>query len=137
MFSVKAAGSAPLSYQWRFFGSNISGATLSNFSRSNVQDAYTGPYVVLVGNPLGWVTSTVANLSLTTAPLLGSVQMTGGVFTFVLSGPPGFNYAVERSSNLNDWMVLSTVSNSNGLVLFADPSASNFVYRYYRARLIP
>jgi len=61
-FSVSASGTAPLSYQWRFNGANLS-ATLSNFTRTNSQCAYAGGYDVVVMNAAGSVTSSVAVLT--------------------------------------------------------------------------
>jgi len=134
---VEASGSAPLNYQWRFYGSNVAGATGSSLIRSNMQAAYTGPYYVLVNNPIGWATSSVATVSLISRPYLGSLQWTAGTFSFVLSGNTGVNYLVERSTNLVDWASLATVSNISGQFLVTDPTASNSVNRYYRARLVP
>ncbi len=68
-FSVAATGTAPLSYQWRFNGTNISStATNSSFAKSNVQTNDAGPYTVVVTNIAGAVTSTVASLTVTSAP---------------------------------------------------------------------
>jgi hypothetical protein len=64
-FSAIAGGSAPLSYQWRFNGANISGATNASFVRFNVQAAHTGNYVLVVTNISGAVTSQVATLTVT------------------------------------------------------------------------
>ena len=64
-FSVGATGSQPLSYQWRFHGTsitgapvNISGATNAVYTMSNVQSNQAGYYSVLVANSLGSVVST-------------------------------------------------------------------------------
>ena len=70
-FSVTATGTAPLSYQWRFNGTNISAAaTNSSFAKANVQTNDAGPYTVVVTNIAGAVTSTVASLTVTSAPLV-------------------------------------------------------------------
>lgn len=61
-FGVTAAGSSPLSYQWRFGGVPISGATERGYTRTNVQAADAGEYTVVVTNALGSVTSAVATL---------------------------------------------------------------------------
>ena len=58
-FSITANG-AGLSYQWRFNGSNIAGATSSTFTRTNVQNSQAGNYDVVVSNGSGSVTSAVA-----------------------------------------------------------------------------
>lgn len=62
-FSVTAAGTAPLSYQWRFNSTNLPGATLSTYTRTNTQLADLGSYSVVITNLAGSVTSSVAFLS--------------------------------------------------------------------------
>jgi hypothetical protein len=64
-FSVAATGTAPLSYQWRFSGANISGATGSTYARPAVQSADAGNYSVVVANLAGTVTSADAWLIVT------------------------------------------------------------------------
>jgi uncharacterized delta-60 repeat protein len=67
-FTVTATGDAPLSYQWRFGGVNISGATAATLTLTNVQAASAGLYSVVVSNPFGSATSTNAQLTLKTPP---------------------------------------------------------------------
>jgi hypothetical protein len=43
-FSVQAYSSSPLTYQWRYNGANIAGATNTTYTRTNVQPADSGPY---------------------------------------------------------------------------------------------
>ena len=62
-FAVAAIGLEPLSYQWRFNGAEIEGATSSNLVITHVQSAALGSYTVTVGNGDGTVTSAVATLS--------------------------------------------------------------------------
>ncbi|HOC56685.1 MAG TPA: immunoglobulin domain-containing protein [Verrucomicrobiota bacterium] len=66
-FSVTATGSPAPAYQWRRNGVNLSGATASSYTRSNVQSADVGLYSVVVSNPAGGVTSSEAALTLTAA----------------------------------------------------------------------
>ncbi len=67
-FSVGAAGNIPLSYQWRFNGTNlIDGGTISGTAAAilliiNAQPANAGTYSVVVSNSLGTATSTNATL---------------------------------------------------------------------------
>jgi len=67
-FSVTAQGSAPLYYQWRHEGEDITGATASTFALTNVQAADAGVYSVIVSNELGSVTSSDASLTVTNPP---------------------------------------------------------------------
>jgi hypothetical protein len=62
-FSVAAASTRTLSYQWRFNGAALAGATSTNLALSNVQLANAGSYTVVVTNISGAVTSAVATLS--------------------------------------------------------------------------
>jgi len=67
--SVAASGSPSLQYQWRHNGVNISGATKSIYSLSNVQFGSSGAYSVIVTNPLGSVTSSNAVLIVNRPPV--------------------------------------------------------------------
>jgi hypothetical protein len=67
-FSVQATGTAPLQYQWQFNGATIPNANSSSLIISNVQSSDAGGYSVVVGNNFGSMTSTVATLTIFTAP---------------------------------------------------------------------
>ncbi len=60
--SVLAAGSEPLTYQWRKDGQPLSGATNSSLIFGNLAVADSGTYSVVVSNALGSVTSQGAGL---------------------------------------------------------------------------
>jgi hypothetical protein len=72
-FAVQAAGSVPLSYQWQFNGTPISGATSNTLSLNSVSLSSAGSYLVVVTNVAGSATSTVAVLTVTLPP--ASVQV--------------------------------------------------------------
>src|SRR6185436_14414209 len=61
-FSVTASGYPSPTYQWRKNQADISNATNSTFSISNVQTNDSGSYSVVVSNLLGGVTSSNAVL---------------------------------------------------------------------------
>lgn len=63
-FGVVATGTLPLSYQWRFNGTNISGATTNSYTRANVQISDSGGYTVVISNSEGSVTSAPAVLTI-------------------------------------------------------------------------
>ena len=61
-FSVTAAGTAPLSYQWRKNGTNISGATSASYTTPATTTADSGAqFTVLVSNSAGTATSNAAS----------------------------------------------------------------------------
>jgi GH25 family lysozyme M1 (1,4-beta-N-acetylmuramidase) len=62
-FAVRASGTAPLSFQWRFDGKVIPGATSSNYSISSVQLTNAGGYTVTVSNSFASVPSSAVFLS--------------------------------------------------------------------------
>jgi hypothetical protein len=71
-FFVGAAGTGvPLSYQWRFNGTDIPGANASSLNVPNVQPGNQGGYSVVVGNndfTVNYTTSSVATLTLLATP---------------------------------------------------------------------
>lgn len=64
-FTVIATGYPALSYQWRFNGVDIAGATSATYSISSVAGSHGGGYSVLVSNSLGSVISTQVTLTVT------------------------------------------------------------------------
>ena len=77
-FSVVASGTAPLSYQWSFNGTAISGATASSYSISTATSNNAGNYQVVVSNQAGSVTSTTATLTVNPAPSVPVPSPSGG-----------------------------------------------------------
>jgi predicted aconitase with swiveling domain len=81
VFTVSATGTSPLSYQWRFNGTNIanrgqfSGSATATLSVSNVQSTNAGSYTVQVTNSAGSVVSAPAVLTVLVPPSI-TVQPT-------------------------------------------------------------
>ncbi|MBI2927643.1 MAG: immunoglobulin domain-containing protein [Verrucomicrobia bacterium] len=77
-FSVKATGTAPLSFQWLKDGNKVSddlrvsGAMTAVLTISRVQSSDVGKYSVLVSNPFGSIPSEVALLALGQSPTITS-----------------------------------------------------------------
>ncbi len=69
-FTVTATGTLPLGYQWQYGGVDISGATTSSLSLTNVQLASSGNYLVVITNPAGVTTSSVAILTVIDPPVI-------------------------------------------------------------------
>ena len=70
-FTVGATGATPLSYQWRFEGTNLAGATASSYTRPNAQPVHEGDYSVVITNIAGAVTSENAFLVVNIPPSIG------------------------------------------------------------------
>jgi hypothetical protein len=68
-FTVAASGTAPMTYQWRLNGTNINGATSSNYTTPSETTANSGSqFSVAVSNSAGNVTSSTAVLTVNAAP---------------------------------------------------------------------
>ena len=65
-FSIVAAGTQPLSYQWSLAGAALAGATNATLILSNVQPSQAGNYSVQITNVVGSIT--VSNVVLTVNP---------------------------------------------------------------------
>ncbi|HEY5915702.1 MAG TPA: immunoglobulin domain-containing protein [Verrucomicrobiae bacterium] len=62
-FTVSAAGTTPLSFQWLFESTRIPNATANSYTRLSVRTNDAGSYFVLIANAAGSVTSSPAVLS--------------------------------------------------------------------------
>jgi hypothetical protein len=85
-FSVTAAGTPPLSYQWYFnTNSPLANATNSTLGLSGVSTNDAGGYSVVVANNYGSITSAIASLTVNPAPTNGGpvqiLQAEEGSFT--------------------------------------------------------
>jgi hypothetical protein len=65
---VVATGTGPLTYQWRFKGANIPGATNSTLTVPTVRRSSAGEYDVIVCNATGCTPPAVATLAVTPVP---------------------------------------------------------------------
>ena len=58
-------------------------------------------------------------------------------FQFRLDSETGGQYLIEQSTDLFLWTSFLAVSNSQGVIVLADPSAATAPYRFYRAKRNP
>ena len=108
LFSVTATGNAPLTYQWRFNGTNILGANSASLALFNVQPSNVGLYDCVVNNLIGSATSPAASLAVSTVlPVITSpppsfrvLPGTNVTFSVVATGPGPFSYQ-WRFNNVN------------------------------------
>ena len=73
-FRITATGTWPLSYQWRFNGADILGATNAWLWLDHAQPADAGAYSVIVSNALGIKTTSAARLQVVPVVLLTQRQ---------------------------------------------------------------
>jgi hypothetical protein len=103
-FTVAAAGNAPLRYQWRFNGANITGETNTSLVISNTQGGSAGNYTVRVTNAVGSVTSTVAVLTVVLPPVV-TVSATDA--SAAETGPNTGTFTITRSYATNTALVVN------------------------------
>jgi alpha-tubulin suppressor-like RCC1 family protein len=102
-FRIEATGAWPLSYQWRFNGTNLPGATHPLLGLTNLQPSQAGAYSVMVSNAYGVVTSDAALLTvlpvLITTPPLNQACYVGGTATFNVeaqgAGPLSYQWSED------------------------------------------
>jgi hypothetical protein len=122
-FAVVAIGTAPLNYQWQKNGSNIGGATSSNYTTAPTLAADNGAqFTVLVSNSAGSVTSnpatltvtqplpTLTSLTLNPTGVVGGLQSSTGIVTLSAPAPAGGVQVALSSSNTGAATVPSTVT---------------------------
>ncbi|HXU76504.1 MAG TPA: GH25 family lysozyme [Methylomirabilota bacterium] len=139
-FTVTATGIPAASYQWRFNGTNIAGASSSSYTQTNAQYADAGNYSVVVTNIAGSMTSSNALLSiLTAAPAeLATISwQPDASLQLRLTGDPGAIYCVQSSTNLVDWAPLTNITVGAGPFEFNITGLTNDPLRFFRARSGP
>jgi hypothetical protein len=143
-FFVNGYATPPFSLQWvengiiLVDGGNISGSTNNLLTITNAQTYNDGNYWIVVTNNYGSVTSSVATLTVLTAPLFGGITAgtNGG---FILSGVGGTNsgnYVVLTSTNLATpvalWTPVATNQfGSQGQFIFTNTPSTNTSQQFY------
>ncbi len=145
-FSVMATGTAPLIYQWRKDGiiltnnAHVSGANAATLNISTAQSGDAGAYAVTVLNSASVTNSVQAMLTVvpeTPLEIHSIGRIANGQIQLNFTGNPGDIIQIESSTNLPDWLPLTTVTNVNGSVDFIDLLSTNVPLRLYRGRIIP
>lgn len=133
-FSVSATGTPPLAYQWRFYGTNLPGATASTLVRSNANLSHAGPYEVVVSNPFGSTNSVVAMLSVLVSPPALAVQK-DSAGRVLLAWPAGAApFLLQVATNLVAPVTWTAATNvpvftNNQYVVTLTPTPGNRFYR--------
>jgi len=141
--TVTAMGLAPLSYQWTLSGTNLPGSTNYFLSIPSIQPTQQGDYQVVVSNPFGSTTSTVAHVTVLLPPTIVSQSQSTNVLagrSFSLSviagGTPPFTYrwmfensnisgatnstlTIANAQSINEGIYRAVVSNPVGSITSA------------------
>jgi len=137
-FFVTAGGTEPFSYQWRFNGTNIAGATQDQYGLASAQTTNAGAYSVVVTNMAGSVTSAAALLTVTPwSPVAFEAvsRLPDGRIEFVVSGSSNEPLWIDRSLELPPvWIEWTNLFNAGGTVIFSDDGSTNSDRGFYRAR---
>jgi len=80
------------------------------------------------------VVTQVSSNAIPVAPICLLLTFTNNQFEFTVTGTTGYNYAVEASANLSNWISIGTNSSP---FAFTDTNSANYPVRFYRARSIP
>ena len=120
-FSVVAASSSPLVYQWRHEGNALPGANADTFAIAAAQPSDAGAYDVIVSNDSGSVTSRVATLKLPEAPVITSQPVSQAV---AQNSPAAFSVTAVGAAPLSyQWLLNSNVIAGATAGTFSIPSA--------------
>ena len=140
LFTVRAAGIKPMSFQWWFNGTNLLSSIGPSLALTNLTAADAGGYSVVVTDSMGVCTSRTALLNVTLSDSSPHLSVGWGThsntLSFSVGGDVGRYYRIETSSNLVQWTVASNfpyilnervqwltsvVFSSNGLASFELP----------------
>ncbi len=113
-FTVVVSGDSPISYQWQFNGGDISGATDSSYTISNVQTIQGGAYSTVATNIAGTVTSSSALLTVT----IDSRNIGKGDWIYFLSDATNrLGQNVQTVTNLQSLMNFERVQGMQYLIV--------------------
>lgn len=139
IFTVQAAGTAPMSYQWRFNNADILRATNNSVTISNAQPVNGGTYFAIVSNMAGTNSSNPATLTVNLPPAPAFVSVTAlpnQRVRLLLNVDPGTPCEILTSQILSNWTVLARFTNATPSFAY-DDSTTNGGQRFYRARSAP
>ncbi|PWU13862.1 MAG: hypothetical protein C5B50_18560 [Verrucomicrobia bacterium] len=108
--SGPVAGTAdfPLSYQWKYYGTNVPAATAAVLSITNAQRANVGPYSVQITNLLGATNSAPATLTIVSPPII--FNRTTNVLTLIVFTASNLTYTLQDNTDItsSSWNTVAT-----------------------------
>ena len=137
--SVSAQGVAPLSYQWRYDGVDIAGATGETLTLPAIRTAQAGRYTVVVSNAFSTLQSQEAVVSV--VPVSSQIEsferLADGTVELRMTGPVGARAVVLVSSDMLEWTELVNLPIVNASFTYIDTEAPNIAVRFYRGQVLP
>jgi hypothetical protein len=125
-FTVAAAGSPPLSFQWQFNGTNIPGQTGPSLTFPSAAATNIGYYSVVVSNAAGTATSGSASLTFFNLKMYAGITITSPVATnYSLQAIPAFGGT--------NWTTLTNVFLGLQPYLYIDYNSPTNAIQFYRA----
>jgi Big-like domain-containing protein/lamin tail-like protein/Ig-like domain-containing protein len=126
-FTVDVGGSGPFTYQWRFNGNIMSGATSASLPRNNIQHSQGGTYLVTVSNGAG---STTSQAELIVRPVIARAALSNNVLVLSIDATPGKTYFMQTGTNLVDWADVQELAPGTVRSEFQTPvTATNRMFR--------
>lgn len=135
--ATNVIGQGPFTYQWQCSNTNISGATNTSLSLTNVQLNQAGTYSLVAGNGYGAVTNNAALVVrqlMFNAGLTNLVMTSNGLKLELDSVYAANSVVIFVSTDLVSWLPIFTNPPATGSVLFLDSAATNAPQRFYRAQ---
>jgi len=136
-FAITASGTMPLTYQWYFNGTPVVGPAGQNttLALNNVGTNNAGSYAVVVKDNSGSVTSSIVTLAVVSSMNypVSECSMTPAGFQIQLTNVTS-SCVIYASSNLVDWIPITTNNPISGIVTYTDVSATSLPLRYYKAK---
>ena len=128
-FTVGAAGTPPLAYQWRKEGMDIAGATNGSLILSNVQTNEAGDYCVKVSNAAGSVLSATARLEVRAGAVSQTNPKDGADMIWVPAGEFTMGFSAEEiDAFMRDYPAPEASGGSWDLQWFAADQPRHAVY---------
>ncbi len=128
--SVVAAGSGPLTYQWRRGDTNLFGATNATYTVEHTGAPDASSYVVKVSNLFGTTVSDSVIVQVKEFPEVQAALYAG----LTLTGAVGSSFRIESVEHVGDrnWQVRGTVTLATSPFFWVDPDSAHHTGRLYR-----
>ena len=124
-FSAALGGATGLYYQWSLNSNIVAAATNSTLTLNNVTAAQAGTYSVTITGNIDFTTNLIATLT--------PAVYAHGQCSFNIAGTPGYQYVVQASTNLGNWIPVQT---NTAPFTFIDVNAGQYQQRFYRTLVL-